>query len=101
MCHHAELIMSPLALLQLCNYGVELLKQVPETCRNEILLGTTDLRKIRFLRIIRNPYEHDYRYELSEEMDEVLAALCTVMEAGCKEVGFQLYSCTCISGEGG
>ena len=62
-------MMSPLGLLWLFHYGVELLKQVPQTCRHEILLGTTDLRKIRFLRIIRNRYEHDYRYELSEEMD--------------------------------
>lgn len=89
----------PLALLQLSSYGVELLRQLPQTYRNSVLLGITDLRRITFLRITRYA-EDDFRYERSEETDEVLAALCSVLEMTPQQVCFEVFEVTLADGVG-
>jgi hypothetical protein len=67
--------------LQLVSYGTKLLDQLPGNLRSRVLLAVTDLRRIRFLRMTRDPGPnfHDFKYELSEEMEEVIPALCAVL----------------------
>uniref|UniRef100_A0A7S0RFM9 Protein kinase domain-containing protein n=1 Tax=Chlamydomonas leiostraca TaxID=1034604 RepID=A0A7S0RFM9_9CHLO len=66
-------------IYQLACYGVKLLEQLPAVCRSHVLLAVTDLRRIRFLRVTRKPGGDGYGYELSEEMEEVIPALCAVL----------------------
>jgi hypothetical protein len=56
--------------------------------RNQVLLAVTDLRRIRFLRMTRDPGPnfHGFKYELSEEMEEVIPALCAVLLMSASEV---------------
>lgn len=70
---------APANIQQIANYGVALLNQLPQSCRSSVLLGITDLKKIRFLRVERGAKGQGFSFELSEEISEVLAALCAIM----------------------
>jgi hypothetical protein len=56
--------------------------------RNRVLLAATDLRRIRFLRMTQDPNSdvRSIKYELSEEMEEVIPALCAVLLMSPSEV---------------
>jgi hypothetical protein len=72
------------SLVQIATYGVALLKQLPSSCRSSILVGVTNLQKITFMRVTRRGGQ--FHYALSEEMSEVLEAICAVMLTPLDEV---------------
>lgn len=72
-------------MLQLANYGMALMEQLPTTSRSRLLLGVTDLKRIQFLRMTRLG-DDGFSYALSPEGDNVLAALCAVLQQEPNEV---------------
>ena len=54
------------------------MEQLPPTSRNQLLLAVTDLKHIQFLRMTRQS-DGTFRYALSPESGDVIAALCAVL----------------------
>lgn len=72
---------------QVATYGVALLSQLPSSIRSSVLVAITNLKTITFLRVERVP-GGEVRYEVSEAVPGVLAALCAVMQMPLDKVTF-------------
>ena len=60
-------------------YAGLLLEQLPRFFRSSVLLALTDLKHITFVRVTRDSHSQETTYEVSDEMDNVLEALCIVL----------------------